>query len=76
MDVYGQLLGMAKELVPAVPTPAPNMAPPRAGDVRHSLADVRAAEAHFDFSPTVGFAEGLRQTFTWYLAQMRTEHTQ
>ena len=73
MDVYEQLLGMAKELVPGVATPAPNMAPPRSGDVRHSLADVRAAEEHFDFSPTVGFAEGLRQTFTWYLAQMRTE---
>lgn len=76
MDVYEQLRGMAKELVPGVATPAPNMAPPRSGDVRHSLADVRAAEAHFDFSPTVGFAAGLRQTFAWYLAQMRTEQPQ
>ena len=63
-------------MLPDVETPPPEMAPPRTGDVRHSLADVQAAKDHFGFTPTVGFAEGLRQTFAWYLSQMRTEQTQ
>ena len=76
MGVYEQLLGMTHAMLPDVETPSPEMAPPRTGDVRHSLADVQAAKDHFGFTPTVGFAEGLRQTFAWYLSQMRTEQTQ
>ena len=76
MGVYEQLLGMTHAMLPDVETPPPEMAPPRTGDVRHSLADVQAAKEHFGFTPTVGFAEGLRQTFAWYLSQMRTEQTQ
>jgi UDP-glucose 4-epimerase len=46
--------------------PAPTMAPPRRGDVRHSLADTKLARERFGFAPTVGFDEGLRRTFEWY----------
>jgi UDP-glucose 4-epimerase len=38
---------------------------PRAGDVRHSIADVSAARAAFGFAPTVGLAEGLREYVAW-----------
>jgi UDP-glucose 4-epimerase len=44
----------------------PAFAPPRAGDVRHSKADIRLARELLDFSPRVSFAEGLRRTFDWY----------
>lgn len=40
----------------------PEFLPPRAGDVRDSLADLRRAEALFGYRPTVDFAEGLRRT--------------
>jgi UDP-glucose 4-epimerase len=40
--------------------------PPRAGDVRHSLADIKRAEAILGYHPSVGLAEGLRYTFDWY----------
>ncbi len=40
--------------------------PPRAGDVRHSVADVAAADRLIDFSATVPLAEGLARTVTWY----------
>jgi UDP-glucose 4-epimerase len=38
----------------------------RAGDVRHSLADISLAQKHLQYSPTVGFEEGLRRTVDWY----------
>jgi UDP-glucose 4-epimerase len=41
----------------------PDYQPPRAGDVRDSLADVRAARELLGYEPTVGVREGLRRTF-------------
>jgi UDP-glucose 4-epimerase len=44
----------------------PRFAPPRAGDVRHSLADIAAARADLDYSVDVDWDEGLRRTLDWY----------
>jgi UDP-glucose 4-epimerase len=41
-------------------------APARAGDIRHSLADVRAARRLLDYRPRVDFGTGLRRTVAWY----------
>jgi UDP-N-acetylglucosamine 4-epimerase len=41
----------------------------RAGDVRHSLADVSKAATHLGYTPTYRLADGIAQTMTWYLAQ-------
>ncbi len=38
----------------------------RAGDVRHSLADISRAEKLLGYSPLVGLAEGLKHTVDWY----------
>jgi UDP-glucose 4-epimerase len=40
--------------------------PPRAGDVRHSQADVRSAVEFLGHAPRVAFEEGLRLTLDWY----------
>ena len=40
--------------------------PDRPGDVRHSLADISAAERDLSYSPAVDVMEGLRRTFAWY----------
>jgi nucleoside-diphosphate-sugar epimerase len=40
----------------------PHYAPPRAGDVRDSLADLGRARELLGYEPSVGLAEGLRQT--------------
>jgi len=40
----------------------PEFLPPRAGDVRDSLADLTRAKALLNHRPTVDFAEGLRRT--------------
>jgi nucleoside-diphosphate-sugar epimerase len=39
--------------------------PPRRGDVRHSLADISAAQAAFGYQPSVGLEEGLREYMDW-----------
>jgi UDP-glucose 4-epimerase len=38
----------------------------RAGDVKHSLADIRLAQKHLQYAPDVSFEEGLRRTVDWY----------
>jgi nucleoside-diphosphate-sugar epimerase len=44
----------------------PVLHPWRVGDVRHSQASIERAKQVMNFSPRVGFAEGLRETVTWY----------
>jgi len=41
--------------------------PPRPGDVRHSLADVTAAQEALGYRAEVDFHEGLRRTVAWYM---------
>lgn len=38
----------------------------RAGDVKHSLADLSLAKKHLRYEPSVGFEEGLQRTIEWY----------
>ncbi len=47
----------------------PMYAPPRAGDIKHSLADISLAEKHLGYRPKVSFEAGLRQTVAWYRGQ-------
>ena len=43
----------------------------RAGDVKHSLADISRAEQHLGYKPKVDFEEGLRRTIEWYRSRER-----
>jgi nucleoside-diphosphate-sugar epimerase len=40
--------------------------PERAGDIKHSLADITLAEKHLGYKPLVHFEEGLKRTIDWY----------
>ena len=42
------------------------MRPSRAGDIRHSLADISAAHRLLGYRPKVDFETGLRRTLDWY----------
>ena len=44
----------------------PTYTPPRPGDVKHSLADITAAQNLIDFEPIVSFREGLQLAIDWY----------
>ncbi len=50
----------------------PVYGPPRAGDVRDSLADISRAKALLGYAPSVGLEEGLRQTVAWYTSEHQT----
>jgi len=40
--------------------------PPRAGDVRHSMAETASAEAELGHAPKFSIEEGLKKTLDWY----------
>src|SRR5213596_3598307 len=44
-------------------------APERAGDVKHSLADITRAEKHLGYKAKVEFEAGLSRTIEWYRSQ-------
>lgn len=48
---------------------APQYGEFRAGDVRHSQADIAKAARLLGYMPTHDLAQGLRQTIAWYVAQ-------
>jgi UDP-glucose 4-epimerase len=62
-----EMMGEAGGLMPVIVHGAP-----RAGDVRHSLADVTAARRAFGYEPTVGLEEGLQEYMAWARAEMGT----
>ena len=43
---------------------------PRAGDIKHSKADVRKAKELIGYEPKISFEEGLKETIKWYKNQM------
>jgi UDP-glucose 4-epimerase len=45
---------------------APQFGSPRAGEVRHSRADISLARAELGFKPAVSLADGLDETVRWY----------
>lgn len=46
-------------------------APERAGDVKHSLADLSRAEKALGYKPLVNFEQGLERTVEWYRGQTK-----
>ena len=49
--------------------------PERAGDVKHSLADISRAEKYLSYKPKVHFEEGLSRTIEWYRDRESTLQT-
>ncbi len=47
----------------------PTFGPRRAGDVRHSHADITAARRQLGYEPRVSFAEGLARTRAWFASR-------
>ena len=64
-----ELLAEIRSLVPGVEQPEPELAPPRAGEIRDSQADVSAAREVLGYAPRFSFSEGLRITVEWFAAR-------
>jgi nucleoside-diphosphate-sugar epimerase len=77
-DVAGEVINVAtgraisiNELARTLATVTGNSVAPvhaeaRAGDVRHSLADISKAKRLLGYEPAVDLEEGLRRTVEWY----------
>ncbi len=50
---------------------APRFAPPRAGDVRFSRADIRQTRRDLGYEPVETFEEGLLKTVRWYREEQK-----
>lgn len=61
VDTINELLG--KEIKPI-------LAPPRAGDVQHSLASIDQAKRLLGYEPVSHFKEGMAETIEWYRQEM------
>ena len=61
IDMINNLLGKSVK---------PTYTPPRPGDVKHSLADITAAQNLIDYKPNVSFNNGLRLAIDWYKANL------
>lgn len=59
MRLLNELLGVEIE---------PEFLPPRAGDVKHSMADITQARAVLGYEPQVEFIDGLRRSLDYYRA--------
>jgi UDP-N-acetylglucosamine 4-epimerase len=60
-------------LVPHLPALAgrrPDYRAFRAGDVRHSQADITKARTRLGYAPTHGVAEGIGEAMDWYRAHL------
>jgi UDP-glucose 4-epimerase len=57
LDILGRILDVE---------PKPRHVDPRPGDVRHTRADISAAERDLGHRPAVSFEDGLRRTVEWF----------
>jgi UDP-glucose 4-epimerase len=64
------VLDLLKEICRLLGKPFdPEFGPARAGDVRHSWADISAATRELGYAPSVDLHSGLKKTVDWYVRQ-------
>ena len=68
-DLYAQLHHHLLPLYPHLAGAKPEYRDFRAGDVRHSLADISKATARLGYAPTQRIAQGLALAMPWYIGQ-------
>lgn len=66
-QLYLQLRDALSVRFPHLKTAQPIYRDFRAGDVRHSLADIRKAQELLGYQPTHRIAEGLNEAMDWYI---------
>ena len=66
IELHRLLRDLIAERRPDLTFPAPTHAPFRAGDVRHSEADIAKAKRLLGYAPLRDVPEGLREALPWY----------
>jgi UDP-N-acetylglucosamine 4-epimerase len=70
-DLYAEIVRLLAPDHPHLHEAKPKYGPFRAGDVRHSLADVSKARLLLGYEPTHRLGEGLKLALRWYAANVR-----
>lgn len=65
-ELFETLRGLLVDEFPALGTVAPNYQPFRAGDIRHSQADISKARQLLGYEPACTVEQGLRDALAWY----------
>lgn len=60
LDLLHEIQRLVQRPIPPIHTP------PRPGDVRHTCADITAAQRLLGYRPAIDFTEGLRRTAEWF----------
>ncbi|MBK8583111.1 MAG: SDR family oxidoreductase [Flavobacteriales bacterium] len=71
LDLIGKLQSRLARIDPAIAGVGVEHAPPRAGDVRASLADVSKAKEQLGYAPRFSLDEGLERAVPWYAEHWR-----
>ena len=66
-ELYAMIRAEVERIRPGLNTSDAEYGPERAGDVRHSLADVSKARERLGYEPEVDVGTGLAQTVEWFL---------
>ncbi len=66
-DLHRVLVDLLRERLPGLRPAAPVHEPFRAGDVRHSQADIGKAQRLLGYVPTHDLRAGLREALSWYV---------
>ena len=69
LELHDAIAATLRASVAGPPVAAPRFAPFRAGDVRHSLADVGKARRLLGYEPTHDVRAGLAEAMGWYLGR-------
>jgi UDP-N-acetylglucosamine/UDP-N-acetylgalactosamine 4-epimerase len=74
-ELHGALAAQLTELNPGLKVAAPQHADFRAGDVRHSLADIGKARELLGYAPSHSALEGIKEAVSWYVADAKARST-
>jgi UDP-N-acetylglucosamine 4-epimerase len=69
-DLYGMMKDLLSARYPHIAAHRPDYVDFRAGDVRHSQADIGKARSLLGFEPTHRLDEGLREAMDWYVRNL------
>jgi UDP-N-acetylglucosamine 4-epimerase len=71
-QLFQAIRSLVQQHRPGLEIPPPVYRDFRAGDVRHSLADISRARHLLKFEPSLSVEQGLAQALDWYLSQSST----
>jgi UDP-N-acetylglucosamine 4-epimerase len=73
-ELFALLQKILRQHEPSLPEQKPVYEDFRAGDVRHSLADIGKARRLLEYSPTHNIQQGLQLAMDWYRANLKPGH--